>query len=968
MRTLNTLTSNPGRPTGLEPAIGQIDLLDDDGQISASWRIQSSRCTVGSARECSVILDGAGIAAVHATLIFGKRHTLLRANAPTRIGNRQVREWLIDHPTEIQIGFSRLIVRPTAGVMATVVHAERLLDQAARLCKEPTPVVFDSEEMMRASKSTPAVPLAATQNDEVPEAVASPFDRIEQLLHSLQTSLDRFHDTLATESKRSGDSISSVVVDQIDTFGKTLFTTLNEQFGTHQDSSQALLRDLSSQVSTGFGSIDQQLQAAVESTSHQTAQLQQLLAQAISDRSVVEERFTEITAHRNELLDAFQILRNEIARSAVETNGVDHLQSVSSSYDSSNNVGDDQIAESLERAQVQLQSYNHELRDLEDEKATTEQRIADLVRKIAPDAAESNDYESSFEDSQSAIQTYLEPVAPQEYSYGEQEAYASVVQPYFDEQVAASEQDRLYATDDQVSNDHATTYQNYRAEDYPVTNDAATEYAATEYAATEYQQSPSDQASYPDSYSHSTAESVSYYADEQQPDNRELEVDHHETQRSDSVDSGSAAQSELPSWFTLPQQPYAHSNADEDSLHAHEVESIDSFSSNPEAEMIARLRELTSENFSDPNHFEEAVGDEARISQNYGSESKEQPELDSDTVSQRLQRMMSDASVRRASNPVAASAPTQPASRRWSEEFSNGTISNSTTSNESIPGHLEDGTRNVVEYSEDDEASVNDNSHNRSEQVEIDLPYSSDADSITNQLEDEVDEVMEVELESAVDPLPSEDETKRSFVKASHAAEEESIEDYMQRLLQRVRGDSDSSPATKQNTPTVVKPSTKVGKSQVAASMGLDVSKGPATEESGPPLTQESFVPRQQAPELRDGLAAMRELANSNARRAISRSDNRRSNAAFYIKLGITALAASSAVAILLLNGLQINMPFVGMIAAIVVTVLWGYDCMTHFNRSKSGESHREAVVSDGESDPLNPVEPAKSRWRPTQA
>jgi multidrug resistance efflux pump len=193
----------------------------------------------------------------------------------------------------------------------------------------------------------------------------------------------------------------------------------------------------------------------------------------------------------------------------------------------------------------------------------------------------------------------------------------------------------------------------------------------------------------------------------------------------------------------------------------------------------------------------------------------------------------------------------------------------------------------------------------------------------------------------------------------------------MQRLLQRVRTSSDAEPAARTSPKTGAKEAitSGKGKSRVAASLGLDVEKGSTQPESTAPLTQESFVPRQQAPELRNDLTALRELANSNARRAISRSDTRRSSSEFYIKLAVSALSASSAVVLLMLNGLKINMPFAGMVSAVIVSFLWGFDCLNHLRRLKGEEKNTPA--SNSHNPAMNSIQVGQQdsmgeHWRPT--
>lgn len=482
-----------GRHIGLDSAIGQIDMLGASGEVLRSWRIQSQKCTLGSGPECSVQLDARVAAPLHATLVFGKKHTLLRAFAPIRIANRNVREWLIDHPTEIWIGDCRLVVHPSIAVMGTFVPAKDLIDLASRLCKETTAMVASAPPELAWEPALATHPTPVAQTRDAIDLSAN-LASIEGLLLSLQDSLERVHESLAA---------------------------------------------------------------------------------------------------------------------------------------------------SLGSAQLQIQNNHEQLRAVESELDHAHQRIAHLSECLETNAIEED---------------VLEPVP-----------------------------------------------------------------------------------------------------------------------------------SGLPAWFRNDETP--------------------------------------------------------------------QGEI-------------------------------------------------------------------VTSESETEEITI----------AERDFAHAS----------------------------PSYDDN-------SETSGEESIEEYMQRLLHRVRGTDIPSAADVHLPPT--KTSMATAASRVVPSVGLDSSKVVPAPVNVEPLTNESFVPRQQAPEHRDELDALRELANSNARRALSRSDLRKMNSAFFLKLGVTGVAVSSAVALLLLNGLVLNMAFVGMIAAVVVGILWGYDCLTHFNKLQNDSQQiRDSAprTASMNSIQIGSADGLEDRWRPS--
>lgn len=236
-------TQNPH--IGFDAAIGQIDMIGGSGEVLRSWRIQSPKCTLGSGPECSVQMDAKVAAPLHATLVFGKKHALLRAFAPIRIANRNVREWLIDHPTEILIGDCRLVVHPSIAVMAT----PDAMDLSANLAS------------------------------------------VERLLLSLHEAIERVQESLAVESKQSRESIESTVSTEIDAVGKRWFSSLSGQLQNQSEVQQSLFTDLSEQFTGRFGAIDEQLHQFTETSSNHTNSLNALLEQVRGVQSSIEARF-----------------------------------------------------------------------------------------------------------------------------------------------------------------------------------------------------------------------------------------------------------------------------------------------------------------------------------------------------------------------------------------------------------------------------------------------------------------------------------------------------------------------------------------------------------------------------------------------------------------------------------------------------------------------------------------------------
>ncbi len=1038
----------PSHANGLDHAIGQIDLIGEDGEIVTTWRIRNSKCTIGSAAGCSIQLDSAEVQPLHATLVFGKKHTLLRSQGATLISNRPVREWLIDEATEIVIGNARLVVHPTIGLPATLVTSNRLVDQAARLCKDPTPVVTQrtsesklaspspieaaatlaAEQAAAAIAAEQAAAIAAEQAAAIAaeQAAAMKLEKIETLLQSLHSSLEQIQCTLGTDPKRQNVSIVESVSKEIDEFGKRLFSNLNEQLRTqsgaqkelistlseqfvdrlgafddqlnnHTGVQQMLISNLADQVTDRFGAIDEQLNRFNDSNGQQAAALQQLLAEARSEQQIIESRFQEMFLHRKELLDAVQVLRFEIESAHLAQKAAQNALMADPQFalqPAKTSVSDEQLASSLEIAQVQIQELNSQLRDLKEEHDATLRRIENLSENWnAANATEEADPVSTNADSQYETSQY-------ETSLYETPRYEtpSPVAPQYES--PSYETPQYEATQYEATQYETTQYETlqYEAPQYEAPQYEAPQYEAPQYEAPQYEASQYEATQY---------EAPQYEAPQYEAS--QYEAPQYEAPQYEAPQY-EAPQYEAPQ-YEAPQYEAPQYDAPQYEAPQYEPSQLDASEPEDETVGVSTRRELPdwfkrdemnawftppSDPSSNTAPDEIASAEQAAIQSHSGI----------DSISERLQRMLSDASSRRGaeariSEPFGAQPSQKPSTSRAIAASSE--LEEAVKPSEPFPSGLRHLLRENAQPSSQSGARDDFREANRYE-AETAAPSAnpnvSEYDFKPSDIEDRFDvdhedheepmtrsEQMPPEsssnsVHSAVSRKSEQAATSTAFAEPGENEEsganeesEESIELYMQRLLSRVRGGSESEAAKqiieaeKSLANTAIKESLPVKKgSRVAAAMGLD----PADVEYTPPvdkLDEELFVPRQQPPEQRNDLAALRELANINARRAINRSDIRRTNSAFYVKLGVTALAVSSAVGIFLLNGLQLNAPFAGMISAIVVAILWGVDCMNHFRRLRSTSgltSVTAAETAAGQSIRVGTME--DNGWRPTPA
>jgi hypothetical protein len=160
---------------------------------------------------------------------------------------------------------------------------------------------------------------------------------------------------------------------------------------------------------------------------------------------------------------------------------------------------------------------------------------------------------------------------------------------------------------------------------------------------------------------------------------------------------------------------------------------------------------------------------------------------------------------------------------------------------------------------------------------------------------------------------------------AAEQHDEESIESYMSKLMQRVRGDSDKPssqgpPAGKPGYQPSYQPTYQPEASPASATPDAPPTQSSVHETVRP----EEYIPRSPPPEMNANLAAMRELANSAARTAIAKHHRKHTNKKATSKiLGAGALLVCS----LLLGGWAwytwTLIPAIGAAVGLSISSLW---------------------------------------------
>jgi chromosome segregation ATPase len=199
-------------------------------------------------------------------------------------------------------------------------------------------------------------------------------------------------------------------------------------------------------------------------------------------------------------------------------------------------------------------------------------------------------------------------------------------------------------------------------------------------------------------------------------------------------------------------------------------------------------------------------------------------------------------------------------------------------------------------------------------------------------------------------PLPTSGTDQVARPKSSSAKndEEESIEQYMAKLLQRVRGDSNPSstfvpaPVVPLNAPPNTTEGIASDESQMDDTAGADE----------PDLAAEREVKRKSvAREARTDLGALRALANETARAAISFSELRKHRRNAVTKVIVSTLAGVTSLWLMLDSPDCKDIQFITACVSLVVAAIWAgetYRTMLHSFRAAAYDGP-EAAAEDGE-------------------
>ena len=991
------LTSNKSsvdsQNAGIE--IGFVDLLDRSGTVVASWGVHSPRCTIGSALEASVRVQEGNLAPNHVLLIFGKKFTLLKALAqPTRVSGRPVKEWLIDTSTTIEIGELTFVVHPfPSRPLSSVVRGERISEIASRMgaaasqaldvsvhesssnstipIVEPG-VVFPESVGQTTSHSTPV------NNDKsASEAAPEVLGHIKENMESLTAAVAALQANSVQRQLDVQANTESVVLastqKMMEGFVDRWFSDIRRELGTFGSQQQESVSQLTQSLDSRLNSMEQRIETIGVTSSEEIRVLSNQLSSLANDQSELRNSLSEARSSQSEIqsLPRSQASATPVSSEAPirereilpHSEAPSYSPSYSPSYPPSfeSNPTPDAISPTLENRP----DTNWHARMDGSERA--EETSGDFSGQSIPY------YAANMPDPQFPVEPESGPMYP---SAGEADS------PY---QKAPHAMQWDAPVDD--SSDQSYVELLRRLEK----NQAEVEKRSESLLAPELPPVESLDES-------TTAPSRKIPWDSQSNSVLQNSV------LQDGAPEAGFSESSISS-VEIAGPPAASPRASGTPMlgeSAEDLEYLRSLSANHSLEPESvDLRQLQAGLDSD------AIGSRLERLLSEASDRRKTPQA-TENPFDRLQPQTPEVSED-AIRPIASKLENRVGRSPMIEQLLRpsteipGEVSLNDDAMDSgerelqalyaslglsrIPatGVQAHGYNEVVnpdvaaegsyDQIEAQRVPMRDGGHEAV--VPSPYPEKGDDDVLPHGADEEplgvsdglversplqkpsnYEELGELQVQNGVSALRSSQNADGGQSESSddQNAEDESIEDYMQRLLQRVRSGPNSSPMAvsgnnrKSSLPSISKRVTELP--ELSAEVPLP-SPSPSGQEFSPastPLSRpfSSLPPRaaNRAPEAKADLDALRELANSNARRAIKRSDKRRNNNDFLVNVVVCVFSLACGLALLVMNGFRINVTFLGMTTAFLVSILWGVDSvrtyLTMLREQKDGILNRD--------------------------
>lgn len=979
--------------------LGEVRWYEPSTERSGEIAVHSSQCTIGSNPACTLCLTASGVADVHVTLVFGKRFILLKAPYPTLISGRQIRELLIDKLTVLTIGSVNIEVVPRHEIgkktnRPRVIRSQELVEHANLLSQRDVHIELGPNSPIA---TNPAMAIPNSGNDPSLMAIANQVmversDLLEDRFVAIETTLGKLQSAVEIIQSQNVDTGTHAPIDlteQLAAMGRSVADELEQRLAIRLDSQTASQASLVNQIR------DEALKP-IEST------LEGLLVRfdTLSSQQVqTSDRLEALAASTDVRLAEWNQWRDQIVQSIEQSPNAYIPQA--NAYDSAEGIyPDDQLQtyQPLDE-QANYSYYPESPRDSLDNQSLDSNTQAthsgytmrneseapiyepDRLESIGLEPQLGFDRFASLDNPYDNVQSQAVEFQTNELdSWGQHDSQVPTawdetpeINPFRLPENSLSPEPSVPSYEDQFINDHNRNegdekYLTDYSSDYqkPILTTIENQSPASEkYSYRQPDEAPTD---FPRERARPSLSNQSYVS------RSEEEVRDYQTNsplasylRSPLTDlpglsdsSGTAngysqvsnisddvADARADSGYFQPSfsnTPYAGL----ESSHSSEDVSENDVLPEPTNELSLRLRQMLAELKAEGNQTNDDEKPDSIQHQEIVLETHESDEADRHISSSWLRDTPSSFI-----NEIDDHSTESPDNHVEAEDDAAGY-------NERNPSHLNSLSGQAVGALESSDGIPSFDWKNGS-------LLSSEENSAIPTLVAHIDE--EPSQIERTDLSPPRDTAGHEQAGEHKEDRDESIEEYMQKLLQRVKQGPDGAetPIEELTVKSAPRSRREFLERASKSSEPLSVSQEPAT--NGEPTSGPTKRPSPQQVDM----DALRELANSNARRAIARSETKRASTTILIKVAITSFAIAAAALILLLNGLNINPPFAGFVAALIVAFLWGSDCYKHFKAlksSKQSKSHESDPNTAEEND--NAIADPKAGneaergWRPS--
>ncbi|MBM3964144.1 MAG: hypothetical protein FJ308_03620 [Planctomycetes bacterium] len=945
----------------------------------ASWGVHAPRCTIGSALDASVRVQEGNLAPNHVLLIFGKKFTLLKALAqPTRVSGRPVKEWLIDRSTTIELGELTFVVHPfQARPTSTVVRGERIPEIASRMGAEPpqvtqvAPVESHSNPATGPSNTSfPLVePVGLSQGYETQlpapiflnvESTAAHhvapevLGQIKENMESLTAAVAALKANSVQNQLDAQATTESVVLastqKMMEGFADRWFTDIRRELGTFGTQQQESVLALSQSLDSRLNNLEQRIETIGISSSEEMRVLADKISSLADDQCELRSSVSEMSSCQRGTI---------LSPESVPAISSESLEFTERTRDSLPYVGDQSFSRSIESL-PRLNSLPPSMERLPEADRHARMDGSDWDRKNSsdfsgqsapyyasnlpePELRVEQDFGESFQSAgepevayekaphamqwdapvdESSDQSYVELLRRLERSQIEVERRSeSLLAPELPSEVTEEPSVREPSIREPGgSNDWGS-----RGIEPNSNSLAQREFADPTFSdRQESGSSLSNRQTYGTPIAGDSTEEREYLRSLSVGQNLEAEsVDLRQLQVGlDSDAIGNRLERLLAEASDRRKVPQATENPLERlQLYNHDVPEESSPALQPQQE-IRNAKPFFAEQLL--RHSTELQGD---VTPGENAE---------DTGERELQALYASLGlVRNPGKGVDEQARPHGVSLEIAAERSR----RETDADREYPS-------GVVGEDEIDASSLNalDEEELPPHQEQIDERAGFEEGGVQElQRPNNFEDLPELQVHNGASAVSASQRSNAANVESVEESntEEESIEEYMQRLLQRVRSGPNSAPASdaainrKSSLPSIPKRVTELPDRSVDFSISaLSPSISEVSSASTPlsrPFTSLPLRAASRAPEAKADLDALRELANSNARRAIKRSDKRRNSTDLLVNVAVCAFSLACGLALLVMNGFRINVTFLGMTSAFLVSILWGVDSVRSY-------------------------------------